>query len=1034
MAAAVGSNNIYPPVVTPFAPNFIIGKEKGCRVYFSISAYNSISDYHDIHITVTQQSNNTTALSKKNYPSKIKIAPISTIMTDTERTSSDRYYITIDNDDIEGGFQTGIVYKVQMRFSSSMSNRYDKPQKVDDYLSANLAAFSEWSQVCLVQGIHQPELQIKNGKGGTLVPQGEGNDNNTLNHDTLEIVGTLITDDTDPLRQYTLNLYNDKEELVETSGVLFPAYQSSKDQLNYVFKKSLQDGESYILEVKYMTYGLFEDAIRYPLFLLSSSIEQLNAYIIPIEDEENGRIGIHITTDAVSAFAGIITIRRTSSKTDFQLWEDVHTIELRDEKLDYTWYDYTVESGVWYKYCAQKRDGAGNRGVVTMLDTPLMIVFDSLFLSADGQQIKIKYNPQISSFQTTVSDTKIDTIGAKYPYIKRNGATAYRQFPISGLITIMMDEDKIFADRDDFYNKETLSLFDEYNEKNRIDKYNDITYERDFREKVMAFLYKHNVKLYRSATEGNILVKLMNITFQPNQTLGRRIYSFQCTAYEVADCTIENIDYYGIQEVQNGIINGDVISITSTALGQWDSTIPANQEFVHAAPAAGQYSILESYYNKLQKQNYILSVSHLNYLRLEIYDEPYAILDTGVGSPQPYNDITMTLLADDMPGSIYMGYIAYINGKTIVIPEDGHYELKGEGLEIQSLSFAKDTNLEVRYNVVINQIEDVSKILSVTNFMTKIGQEQKGFTPMASFYNDLYKKYYTDHPGNYAQSIASLNGIRVNANPGTIVYVKEDGEMYAQRHIIGQTESLDFYSDDVVISDVYFSGMHFEQATDYELMRDTLPEGKCHITEIVVDNLDKIENPQERHVYYLQSSNHVDTPVVVQQVIEGLDSPYLATIITAKGLPIYHVETDNMKIAIIESRDFNELAIYLTNLGYEIYFTDSLFFEGDNQIKVATDIDTDNAIEFVMDSEENRIKMAAFKVILDQYGDKQITASLKRQIWKDVSYSVSDYYIYYNGHWFVFDIDNQDAVCPVPASIDYVCEVVKQFYRTSGIR
>ena len=141
-----------------------------------------------------------------------------------------------------------------------------------------------------------------------------------------------------------------------------------------------------------------------------------------------------------------------------------------------------------------------------------------------------------------------------------------------------------------------------------------------------------------------------------------------------------------------------------------------------------------------------------------------------------------------------------------------------------------------------------------------------------------------------------------------------------------------------------------------------------------------------------------------------------------------------MKIAIIESRDFNELAIYLTNLGYEIYFTDSLFFEGDNQIKVATDIDTDNAIEFVMDSEENRIKMAAFKVILDQYGDKQITASLKRQIWKDVSYSVSDYYIYYNGHWFVFDIDNQDAVCPVPASIDYVCEVVKQFYRTSGIR
>ena len=50
MAAAVGSNNIYPPVVSSFAPNFVIGSEKGCRVYFSISAYNSIGEYQDIHI------------------------------------------------------------------------------------------------------------------------------------------------------------------------------------------------------------------------------------------------------------------------------------------------------------------------------------------------------------------------------------------------------------------------------------------------------------------------------------------------------------------------------------------------------------------------------------------------------------------------------------------------------------------------------------------------------------------------------------------------------------------------------------------------------------------------------------------------------------------------------------------------------------------------------------------------------------------------------------------------------------------------
>ena len=76
--------------------------------------------------------------------------------------------------------------------------------------------------------------------------------------------------------------------------------------------------------------------------------------------------------------------------------------------------------------------------------------------------------------------------------------------------------------------------------------------------------------------------------------------------------------------------------------------------------------------------------------------------------------------------------------------------------------------------------------------------------------------------------------------------------------------------------------------------------------------------------------------------------------------------------------------------------------------------------------------MAAFKIILDQYGEQQITAALKRQIWKDIVYNVSDYYIYINGQWFVFDGDKQDALCPVPASIDYVCETMKAYYRTSN--
>ena len=39
----------------------------------------------------------------------------------------------------------------------------------------------------------------------------------------------------------------------------------------------------------------------------------------------------------------------------------------------------------------------------------------------------------------------------------------------------------------------------------------------------MDFLMDSKVKLFRSSTEGNILVRLNNISFTPNEQLGRMI-------------------------------------------------------------------------------------------------------------------------------------------------------------------------------------------------------------------------------------------------------------------------------------------------------------------------------------------------------------------------------------------------------------------------------------------------------------------------------------------------------------------------------
>jgi len=64
-----------------------------------------------------------------------------------------------------------------------------------------------------------------------------------------------------------------------------------------------------------------------------------------------------------------------------------------------------------------------------------------MFLSDGTRQLKIRFNPKVSSFKTTILEQKVDTIGSKYPFFFRNGNVYYKEFPISGLISRLMDEE-----------------------------------------------------------------------------------------------------------------------------------------------------------------------------------------------------------------------------------------------------------------------------------------------------------------------------------------------------------------------------------------------------------------------------------------------------------------------------------------------------------------------------------------------------------------------------------------------------------------
>ena len=222
----------------------------------------------------------------------------------------------------------------------------------------------------------------------------------------------------------------------------------------------------------------------------------------------------------------------------------------------------------------------------------------------------------------------------------------------------------------------------------------------------MDFLYANKVRLFRSATEGNILVKIMDINLTPNSTLGRRIYSFTATAYEVDAATIKNYDKYGISPLGT---YDTLLQFASDYVGQYNEVIPANTEALN---------LIQKKYEKYAKENYEIAIQNLDFLRLEFESDPYLIKE-GEDGPYVVDDLGSI---KENPDSAILGYLAYVNNKPIIINPEGIYELKGENVEITSLSFPVDTQVNLEYHVNLQQTEDTSKVFQTSSFYRRVGQ------------------------------------------------------------------------------------------------------------------------------------------------------------------------------------------------------------------------------------------------------------------------------------------------------------------------
>lgn len=442
-------------------------------------------------------------------------------------------------------------------------------------------------------------------------------------------------DATEKVYSYSFTLTDSDGKILESSGEKL--HDSSNDvnlfesHDQYVLRANLEQDKMYYLDYTVTTVnGLVRTAQTKYIFQIGSIDSKLHTKLECNLDYENGYIDINLVkpdgVEMEESAAGSFYLLRASDEDNFSSWHEVLKFALQGQQPSrHLWKDMTIKQGIKYKYAVQQFNSYGLRS--NKIESNIIKAdFEHAFLYDGERQLKIKYNPKITSFKNTLLESKVDTIGSKHPFIFRNGNVKYKEFPISGLISYLSDENDLFYPSSSVFNDDKLYRFETINQKfikindmitkviylknkdfyyykdeigyikwtdyvkntlksdpddyDKIRSYlsealgligpnkgiskiyqekkvindirarttdltsDNICLERNFKLEVLEWLTNGQPKIFRSPTEGNYIVRLMNVSLTPNDTLGRMIHTFNCTAYEVAENDYENLEKY----------------------------------------------------------------------------------------------------------------------------------------------------------------------------------------------------------------------------------------------------------------------------------------------------------------------------------------------------------------------------------------------------------------------------------------------------------------------------------------------------------
>lgn len=780
--------SLYPPSVDNYAAAFIAsGDSAFCRLYFSLSKIStSTSPINSIHISVIKQSSGQSVVNKSDNVTDGRYRGSGIIILNSAPIAvpdkNNLYYVDILNEDIKGGWIPGWIYKIQIRLSLV---QYNGAIGQASWLNANARNFSEWSTYCTTKAIGLPRITIPVMKNfDSDVEQNSANSDRTYNLSlsTMEFIGAYSnTDVSETLYSYSLKLYDNIGHIIEDSDLLYTNQYYNPNQFHYMFKHEFEDNKTYVLKLKYTTINKYEDELIFTFTVNKIITEETSISAItidnvddiddedfkdafkmitslPLENEE-GRIAIKFFSNDSNPYNGNICLRRSDSKDNFSTWTDIKIVACVNTLINNlpVIFDYTIENGVWYKYGVQIIDTTGERGILNPQQNSLIREFEYAYLLGEGgRQLKLNLSNTISNYTYNYSESKVDTIGGHYPFITRNGNMKYRTFPLSCMISFNMDDQNTFTSDKELYQYD--DIISKYNTRRKDESLGMYDYKRefDFREKVLAFLQDGKPKLFKSATEGNIIIRLMTVTEQPNQQLNRMIGTFNSQAHEIAEANMDNYLKYKFYEI--GTWSTD-FTVYTTKLGQLDLDFAVGDNIIE--------KIWETYDRSNQNiADSRLTLKKVHHLSLEFTDKPLKIINNAfeevIGNNILYGATKITIYGGRTRYYYFDENIEFTKGSSLTVLGD----IDGE---------TETVHITVDFLYEIGEEPYVAKEIDSRALNKGIGQVYNSYAPGTNIYNDIYYKFYYEWKSEFRR-LARISWTCIEANPGAVFQIQDGND------------------------------------------------------------------------------------------------------------------------------------------------------------------------------------------------------------------------------------------------------------------